>query len=155
MYKANESCVLSSSRRNQLTPKKKNPVTGRAHVVASTYAPHLATSGRQWSPVWSPVVGRQSVASQSPARLSPDRLGSNMVMDRRPAIYGHCVAGCGQSMVGMAMRHRYSRYSRFIQPAASDTHAACGVVDVRADEGADGESVRDVGGGSGKPRPVP
>eukprot|EP00966_Prymnesium_polylepis_P216308 5007318-Prymnesium_polylepis.1 len=39
------------------------------------------TSGRQWSPMW-------PVASQSPA-VAKSPQGSNMVMDRRPAISGH------------------------------------------------------------------
>jgi hypothetical protein len=92
--------------------RQRSPVV--AHVVASTYAPQLATSGHQWSPVV--ASGCQLVAScRSPVGRQPVascRQVAWAVMDRRPAIYGS-QSGCGQSMVGMEMRHRYSRYNRY------------------------------------------
>jgi hypothetical protein len=70
-------------------------------------------AGRQRSPVvasWSPVVGRRSVASQSPAVVRSPGLKRG----HGPATsYLWSQSGCGQSMVGVAMWRRYSIYSRY------------------------------------------
>jgi hypothetical protein len=80
--------------------------------------PPVATSGHQWSPVvasWSPVVGRRSVASQSPVvARSPGRswTGDQLSM-------GHSRVAVNQWSVWKYNRYsRYSRYNRYNRDTA-------------------------------------